>query len=63
MRQVDSLWESAQQSKYTLGLSGQTVSLESWLNQLTVSQAPRDLFPCPQNGLKSCPYLMDSYEI
>ena len=36
MRQIDSLWESTQQNKYTLGLSGQTVSLEPWLNQLTV---------------------------
>ena len=63
MRQVDSLRESTQQNKYTLGLSGQTVSFESWLSQLTVSQAPRDPFPCLQNGLESCPYLMDSYEI
>ena len=36
VRQIDSLWESTQQNKYTLGLSGQTVSLEPWLNQLTV---------------------------
>ena len=54
MRQVDSVQESTQTLGHTW--AQQSVSLESWLSQLRVSQTPTDLsFRVCKMGLRAVP--------